>query len=288
MRSAVVIAGACSVCAALAACEDLGGLRGGEDAGAASDGGGSDGAGTDGTAPGDSGTPITEGGNGDSADGAACDPGPIANGLYAYFPFEEGGGAAIVDCGPSKLTAAVGGTKTWGAGKRGSALVFDGTSTCVSIAGDAPSTFTSPFTLSAWVNVTSFPTGVNALVIIGRTVDSSDDGFRLGADQGAVFDFKLGDPTDASVFRVTSPTQPTSTWRHVTAVFEPSTKSVLYVDGSAVDTDATNVPAMFIDAGAVLRIGCGASGAFFSGSIDEVRIYGRALGAVEIATLAAP
>ena len=65
-------------------------------------------------------------------------------------------------------------------------------------------------------------------------------------------------------------------------------KSVrLYVDGTVVIEDASAVAGLASDGG--LYIGASKNlegGSFFSGLIDDVRIYRRALSAEEIATLA--
>jgi hypothetical protein len=286
MRHVFLVVGAACLGSAIFACEDLGGLRGGEDDGGASEGGAAD-------ATADSRSPEPDDAaaeaSPDGGDAGACDLAPVENGIVAYFPFDEGTGVLARDCGPSGLAAAISGTKTWGAGRRNGALVFDGTSTCVTVENDPAGTFTKPFTVAAWVNVVAFPSSSTATIIIGRTVDSNEDGFRLAADQGSIFNMKVGVPgLDGGYFRIASGLQPTNAWRHVLAVYEPSAKGVLYVDGSAVDTDTTDVPVMTIDNAAMLRIGCGSVGNFFSGSIDDVRIYDRALSAVEIALLSSP
>jgi hypothetical protein len=61
---------------------------------------------------------------------------------------------------------------------------------------------------------------------------------------------------------------------------------LLYVDGVMVAKDTTAVAGMVSDGG--LHIGASKdldAGAFFSGLIDEVRIYNKALTADEIAAL---
>jgi hypothetical protein len=56
----------------------------------------------------------------------------------------------------------------------------------------------------------------------------------------------------------------------------------LYVDGAEVATQAAPPP-LTVGTGPVRIGGNSVSGAFFSGLIDEVRIYGRARSAAEIA-----
>jgi hypothetical protein len=80
-----------------------------------------------------------------------------------------------------------------------------------------------------------------------------------------------------------------SAWTHVAVVFRPGVAVDMYIAGALVNTVATNVPMAFNDNIAHVRIGCrgdGNPGIAFKGLIDEVRIYGVALTAGDIATLA--
>ncbi|MEM7351802.1 MAG: LamG domain-containing protein, partial [Acidobacteriota bacterium] len=77
-------------------------------------------------------------------------------------------------------------------------------------------------------------------------------------------------------------------WHHVAGVFD-GTDLVLYVDG--IEDGRVDASGRTIDTTADLQIGrnwnLGVS-SFFSGQLDELRLYDRALSAAEIGTLAAP
>jgi hypothetical protein len=76
-------------------------------------------------------------------------------------------------------------------------------------------------------------------------------------------------------------------WHHIGVVWDKSHRH-LYVDGIAVAEDTSNIGYLSASNGN-LCIGCGNAfdaGSFFSGLIDDVRIYNVALGAEKIAALA--
>jgi hypothetical protein len=77
------------------------------------------------------------------------------------------------------------------------------------------------------------------------------------------------------------------TWHHIGLVWDKSYR-YLYVDGAEVARDTSTLSyTMPCDGG--LHLGAGKTletGSFFSGLIDDVRIYRRALGAEEIKDLA--
>lgn len=74
---------------------------------------------------------------------------------------------------------------------------------------------------------------------------------------------------------------------HVAVVLVPNQRADLYVGGARVANNATP-PGIFEDTTASMRIGCNGGGPkdFFTGSLDELRIYTRALADSEIAALA--
>lgn len=78
------------------------------------------------------------------------------------------------------------------------------------------------------------------------------------------------------------------TWHHLAGVFDGSTVTG-YVDGTPVNS-RSGVSAVYADD--AIQIGCdintGTTNSNFFGSLDEVRLYGRALTASEVAALAAP
>jgi hypothetical protein len=85
-----------------------------------------------------------------------------------------------------------------------------------------------------------------------------------------------GSPVDA---RGTSAV-PLNTWTHLAVTYDNATLR-LFVNGVQVGSSAAAGP--LLTSTGVLRIGGnGIWGEFFQGRIDDIRVYGRALSAVEI------
>jgi hypothetical protein len=168
------------------------------------------------------------------------------------------------------------GTITGGAfptiGVVGQALGFDGVDDKVDT-GDWDSFGTTPFTVSAWVKgVGSSP----SLGIIGSI--SVTTGWALEAHNGtARWYVNASTVSGASINN--------GTWHHVVGVRDGST-IYLYVDGVlAGSTTASQVGNSTDDSSSVYIGSWGSSGFEYAGSIDDVRVYDRALSASEIEQL---
>jgi Concanavalin A-like lectin/glucanases superfamily len=221
-------------------------------------------------------------------DGAtACSPGAITDGLVAYYPLDEAQGASIKDCSGKGhdgqiLRLASG---TWVPGKRGSAVRVLSPDGCIDFGVGPEFRFSGAFTAMAWVNVASFPSGTGA--ILGKSFDLNADGWRVDStivtELGGVVATAGGPP-----LYVGRENQPTNKWLHLTVVFTPSAKLDMYIDG-AFATGVAWSGALIDSPSVPFRIGCRAdNGGFFDGTVDEVRLYDRALTTTEIALLSTP
>jgi hypothetical protein len=76
-------------------------------------------------------------------------------------------------------------------------------------------------------------------------------------------------------------------WHHVVAVHSASNSHALYIDGNQVTTSSTNVGTITLNAADIgaLENGSAARTQLFTGLIDDVRIYSRALSATEVSDL---
>ncbi|MBB4935992.1 hypothetical protein FHR32_000297 [Streptosporangium album] len=206
-------------------------------------------------------------------------PTPIP-GLVAAYGMNEGTGASVADSSGKSNTGTGVDTNWASAGKFGKALSFNGTTSMVTI-GDAPSLrLTSGMTLSAWVKPTS--------VTGWRTVAMKD----LSSGDGAPYGLYASDRDVPAGWLLTTEGEqvspkgttalPINTWSHLALTYDGATAK-LYVNGTQVDQLA--VTGDFIDDGGDVHIGGNkAWGEFFSGLIDEVRIYNIAQTAAQIQT----
>jgi hypothetical protein len=157
----------------------------------------------------------------------------------------------------------------WVAGKYGNALSFDGANDYVTIGDiDIPA---SAFTLSLWVRHNSPQSGWASVVMKRLTY-----GFEVN---GTTLYFGVGNGSSWTG-EATMPF-PTGVWQHVAAVYNGNSLTVysngVQVGGSVSATlTNSNVPLLFGS--------WTGTGEFFSGQIDNVRLYDRALTPAQIQT----
>jgi concanavalin A-like lectin/glucanase superfamily protein/Big-like domain-containing protein len=201
---------------------------------------------------------------------------PPPSGLVAAYGFGELSGASASDSSGKGSTGTVSGA-TWAAGGRfGRALEFDGVNDLVTVPDSSLLDLAPGMTLEAWVKPTT--------VSDWRTVLLKE---RPG--QLAYALYASGD-NGRPLAEVTAATQrdargtaalPVGVWTHLAATYDKSTLR-LYVNGAQVSSTA--VTGTLLNASGALRIGGNTVwGEYFSGLIDEVRVYERALSAAEIA-----
>ncbi|NUP81081.1 MAG: hypothetical protein HOV96_26395, partial [Nonomuraea sp.] len=200
---------------------------------------------------------------------------PTVSGLVAAYGMNAGTGTAVADASGNgnNGTAA---SATWTAGKYGQALSFNGTSSWVTVADSASLRLTGGMTLEAWVRPTS--------VAGWRTVLMKEFGADLayaimgsGSSGPAAFIF-----TSSGANAPAASNLPVNAWSHVAATYDGSTLR-MFVNGTQV---ATNPTVGNLRTGtSPLRIGGNSgSGEYFSGLIDEVRVYNKALTPAQITT----
>jgi hypothetical protein len=185
--------------------------------------------------------------------------------LVAYG-FDESSGSSVADASGNGRTGAVT-TATWSAsGRYGAALTFDGSGSRVSTV--ATMAIGSAFSFTAWVFNPS-ASGYETIAAHGSGRDVFLQDGRLSLFDGTR-DVDLG------------ATVPAGTWAHV-AVTGAAGSVRAYVNGvSATPVSASTAGG----SSASLVIGAWPNGGgfadHFSGSIDEVRWYGRALSQTEV------
>jgi len=205
----------------------------------------------------------------------------VPSGLVAAYGFNEASGLTTADASGNNLTGTLTNVTRTTSGKFGSALVFNGVNAWVTVADANPLDLTTGMTLEAWVNPTASGGGSWRNVIIKErpggevynlysNVDTNVPTVYVANTSGAVLDA-----------RGTSAV-PLNTWTHLAATYDGTTLQ-LYVGGTLVGTRAIAGP-MVTSTGALRMGGNSIWGEFFQGSVDEIRIYNRALSVTEIQT----
>jgi glucose/arabinose dehydrogenase/predicted phage tail protein len=196
--------------------------------------------------------------------------------LVAAYGFNEGSGSAVADASGNGNTGTVSGATWTTQGRFGRALNFDGSASLVVIPGSSSLNSASGLTLEAWVNPATSQGGWRT--IVQREVDAY---FLNASTSAGPLRPGGGGTINGGVSVVTGPGAiPAGSWTHV-ALTHDGAVLTLYVNGASVASQAA--------AGTLqtntnpLRIGGNVPyGEFFQGTIDEVRVYNRALSAAEI------
>jgi RHS repeat-associated protein len=175
-------------------------------------------------------------------------------------------------------------------GKFGGALVFGGPNAGLDMGNPPVFNITGSMTLSAWIYSTDFPEDDAAIV---SKFTSGGHGFQLDTtiDTGPrVVGFKLGSPLSGGLMaRYGSTVIQPNTWYHVAGVYDAAARTMtVYVNGVLdngvlVGTVATSQVPSSMDVNIGRRPDTPALFNFI-GTIDEVRIYNRALSQAEIQT----
>jgi large repetitive protein len=204
--------------------------------------------------------------------------GTTVAGLVAAYAFDEGtGGTANDNSGrghPGALSNA-----TWAAaGHSGAAVSFNGTNSWVTVADQADLRLTTGMTLEAWVKPASPTTGWRTVVFKETSGGLSYDltAYNNGGPPAVGINTGGGDIATLG----TAPLA-VNVWSHLAATYDGGTLK-LYVNGVLASSKA--VTGALVSSTGPLRIGGNAIwGEYFSGLVDDVRIYDRALTAAEIA-----
>ena len=206
----------------------------------------------------------------------------VVSGLVTADAFDEGSGTTTVDISGNGITGTLQAATWTTSGKHGNALSFNGTSAYVDLGNPAALQLTGSMTLSAWVFPTANPPDDGQII----AKSSSSDGWQLKTtpDTG-VRTFGLTVSTgSAGIQRNSQTVLSLNTWYYVAGVYNSSARTLdLYVNGVLDDGVLSGVvPAVQNNSTANVNVGRRTGGYLFNGTIDDVRIYNRALTAAEI------
>jgi glucose/arabinose dehydrogenase/chitodextrinase len=208
---------------------------------------------------------------------------PPPAGIVAGYAFDDGSGTTAADASGHGITGTLTNGPTWGPGRYAGAINLDGVDDYVDLGNPASLHLTGSMTISAWINSSAFPTDDAAVVSKRGSI-----GFQLDTtvDRGArSIGFKLTNGTGADMIRYGMTALHTNTWYHVAGVYDAATGTMtVYLDGH-VDNGAQigTITGTQQDSPQNVVIGRRAIGGdLFTGSVDDVRIYDRALSLAEI------
>jgi len=234
---------------------------------------------------------------------------PVGNGLVGWWNMDESSGTSAADSSGNGNTGTLTNSPTWTtSGKYNGALTLaNASNNYVDVANPANFNFerTNAFSIAAWVYRTGTTTEGN---IVSHMI------FNSGHWPGYSFAF-LGDgsspicntatcttnclevdlnyfaASNAACIEVNGSAATPNAWHHVAMTYDGSSTAAgihIYVDG-VLQTVSNSLSALTssIQVATDIKIGTDVpgNGDSFSGTIDDVRIYNRALSAAEIARL---
>jgi len=196
------------------------------------------------------------------------------DGLVGYWDFGEGTGTTAFDRSPYGNDGTLNNTATRGSGKYGRGGLFDAQNGTRMIVSQSPSLNISRnnFSYSFWVKRGNGQTNIAPYVI----QKSSDEIRIFYSSNNEVLNFILRNSTGGLTSR-TLGTTPYDIWTFVTLV-KDDTNVVTYIDGIATNIYTSELLSGY---NSDLNI-AGVNTREFNGSIDEVKIYNRALSPDEI------
>ncbi|MFB4281840.1 LamG-like jellyroll fold domain-containing protein [Nonomuraea sp. MTCD27] len=202
---------------------------------------------------------------------------PPPSGLVAAYGMNEGSGGTVADSSGNGNTGATSGTSWTASGRYGPALSFNGLYSWVNVPDSAGLRLTGGMTLEAWVR----PSSVSGWRTVVMKRHSGGLAYALSAgaaDQRP----HVRVHTTAATDLPGAAALPLNTWSHLAATYDGAVLR-LYVNGTQVAQRAIT-GAVRTDGGSLRIGGNGLLNQVFSGRIDEVRIYSRALTAAQIQT----
>jgi hypothetical protein len=203
-------------------------------------------------------------------------PGPT--GLVAAYAFNEASGSSVTDASANGNAGTMGtNVSRTASGKFGGALAFNGG--MVTIPNSASLALTSAMTIEAWVNPTSVSSQWTDILNKGRDDYYLMAGYNGGPNPVGAVTF-AGNSGSTGAFSNTALTA--NRWTHLAATYDGAAMH-LYLDGREV-ASFTGADAIRTSTAALTIGGDPYFGQWFRGSIDEVRIYNRALTPSEIAS----
>ncbi len=223
-------------------------------------------------------------GQSDKVNSAVSQPqgtGRLDSGLAGYWKMDDGSGTSATDASTNANTGTLTNGPTWTTGQIGGAVMLDGIDDYISIPDAASNRGSRPMTAVAWVKRDAVGEGDAIFMKRGGTNDGW--GLTIGSDNRLSMTFyAIADRYSVSTITDTA-------WHHIVATVDGSGNLMFYIDGSSAGSTG-NFSSSPTTTTQPLRLGVtttssGTIDGYQDFSLDEARIYNRALSADEVSQL---
>ncbi len=217
--------------------------------------------------------------------------GQTSSGLVAYWDFDEGSGTVLHDRSGNGNDGAVSGA-TWASGISGGGLSLDGIDDYVSVPDSSELRTFSQMTLSCWINVNEITyTNGHGEMIVGKGKHTPSNIYALWVADDIVagkvcFSYTMIYSDTSSKTVSSGYAYNKNTWYHVMGTYDGSSMK-LYVDGAVVNQTGNSLGVPYnTDTMYMGKHNWGTSSTSYRirGTIDEIKIYDRALLPSEVTT----
>ena len=207
---------------------------------------------------------------------APVEPDPA--GLVLHYPLDEGSDNVVADASGNGNDGTIEGSPAWIPGVSGTALGFDGSRDYVATGKSLLSDLTE-FTIACWLKGDLSLGDRSGLV-------GQNDCIEYGVSAGN--NIQIWSAGSGAV-NLTWPYNATADWHHIVSVGDGQSVTI-YLDGKPVVSGGTAITDTYGTSTFPVNIGGGgifdATDNWFTGDVDEIAIYQRALSAAEVVGLA--
>ncbi len=212
---------------------------------------------------------------------------PAGLALHYTLDTSDDAGSVALDSSGNGDNGTIFGNPSQVNGKLNQGLSFDGATQYISAPALSPTEFFNSVTVAAWINTTN--TSRWEAIVSKYSASGSGAGYLFRTDSGGFLEMFLGGSNIS--FGTTTAVDTTKIndgqWHHIVGVITIGQDVKFYVDGNF--SSATVIHSLANgDNSTPLMVGSnsfGFFGTFFTGSMDDVRIYNRALSSSEVNTL---
>jgi Concanavalin A-like lectin/glucanases superfamily len=214
--------------------------------------------------------------------------GDINSNLAGYWKFDEPSGSTANDSSANADIGTATGT-TIVAGQIGNARSFSGTTDLVDMGDPASGVFDfgagQDFSYSFWLKRVA--TASSEFIFAKGAGGTADVGYSIALSGGVQPVVYLSKSGEASRLTITGSNISDTSWHFIAATFSRTGLGSFYLDGALNATGNISGYNVSLSNGSRhLTVGCSSSGtACFNGTIDDVRVYSRALSASDVLTL---